>query len=859
MDFSKDDLKQAFMDAMRESRGSFGGPTFKGDPIEEMAKFEAALKRNKASFGDITKGMLAGKAAFKDLTYQISDVEDKLEELADKTGEVAAEQREQLQGMKKELEITQKSNIAKKAFIDTVLTSTKALAGFGVSAVGIAARSMGNLANGLQSGASAFSLAGGVMNGAMDVANAGTQALAAGMSAVGMGMTQVLPGYWKILGVATTGLAMAFGGLADAATATGKFIVNFMVKQLEMTMESFNKLTAAGATFANGMTGMYDAADKAGLTITQLSNVVAKNTETFAASGMSITETVKMVGRVGQVMKATNMTDNLLRLGYGFEEQVQLVAETIADMRASRSDMIKDPAGIARATEEYAKNLRVISSITGEDARKKMEEVRGLATQAAFRAKLLELENQFPGTYQKTLAAMATMTPVMQKSVMEGLLLGQVINTEGAIMSSQSAAISEQIYGTVEAIKSGNLSTQKQLEENQQLQGKTNDMFMKQIDTFTQIGIAGLAGGMSELNKALSDQIRKSDLISEEGVRKAQQNAESLKTANDGLTTQMVEAAHTAQNFAITLQNLAKNELGQFALYTTAILGALDKALRDFYIEIGKYKGEDEGFWEAYGLDIAQGLLGAVMIGVGAIAEPFTLGGSTAIIGTGALGLGTASYDAYEKYQKRKDGGSSRIPSVKDGKTPDFSGVNTNGAQGYGQITPDLQAAITNLAKAQTDANNPLKGATISSANDATTFAPHRNSKHGIGRAMDITIPGYNAKVNDTDPTILKRSEAIKAAIIALGFKTVDDEYIKPSDAAIGGHFHAELKDGAIVSSKTGGVGVNVGEGGRDELITPLKNGMLPGMAELINEVKELVRVTKAHKDVSENISMSLI
>jgi hypothetical protein len=82
--------------------------------------------------------------------------------------------------------------------------------------------------------------------------------------------------------------------------------------------------------------------------------------------------------------------------------------------------------------------------------------------------------------------------------------------------------------------------------------------------------------------------------------------------------------------------------------------------------------------------------------------------------------------------------------------------------------------------------------------------------------------------------------------IKALGFSSVLDEYTTPSKEAVGdGHIHAELANGGIVSPSSNGLNATIGEGGRSELVTPLKNGRIPGMDELIERFDTMISVMK--------------
>jgi hypothetical protein len=844
-DFSSDELKQALKDALKESGRRI-------DIDDDLEKFKNAVERNKNTMGGLFGAMVKGQRVFKDMSQEMEDLDEQLEKLKDQTGELVDEQRDELVEKKKAVKALHEQTLQQKLLIDSISGTTKALGNLAGNVGNIAVKTLGGFASGLQSGASAFSLAGGLMEGAMDAANAGAQTVAGGMGALGGTMMMSTNPRLKALGLVATVAGAAIGGLSNAATQLGKMYVNFMVKQLEMTVESFQKLSSSGALFSDGMSGMYRAATNAGFTINQLSNIVAKNSTTLAEAGMSVGGAVSMLGRVGAVMKNSGITTSLLKLGYSYEEHGALIADVMANMRRANSAILNDPVGIAKAVEQYAVNLRTIAAITGEDARKKVEEARQQSANVAFRAKLMELDKKAPGTYQNTLLAMSTMSDVMRQSVMEQILFGGVINQAGAVIAATSQGFAGGVRTSADAIVSGSIATEKGLKAAQQDQGKFNDMFREEMYKFTSIGIAGMTGAMTEINAAITKHINVTDVISAKGVEAAQLAAGKQKDANDDLTKNVIKAAEMMQDFAVKLQSKVLPELVRFSNFSISIMSALDEAMREFYKSIGK-ETDGPGFVDRfselalkYGLEF--GAMGALMASPGGI----TAGAGALIGGTiGVVGAGIqAGYETTVGKKKSSSGGA--LPEVKDGVTPVYpAGLGVNGREGVGKIEPGLQKKLDALA------GNPLfKNATITSLNDASTVPEHRDSQHAYGRAVDLRIPGYKGTKGkeNNDAETLKRSEEIVAALRSLGFSKAQDEYIYPSKNATGGHFHAELKDGAVVRANPGGTTVNVGEGGQDELVTPLKNGRIPGMDELIKRVEELIRITRDHKDVSENI-----
>ena len=129
------------------------------------------------------------------------------------------------------------------------------------------------------------------------------------------------------------GAGLLLNVLGGATTALGKFAVEALSKELEKTIVAFGKASSGGALFADGMTGLRDAAKNAGLTIEQFSETIQRQSANIAAAGLSVPQGVK---RLGNALRAggDELRGNLINLGFSIAEQGDLVAETMALMRA---------------------------------------------------------------------------------------------------------------------------------------------------------------------------------------------------------------------------------------------------------------------------------------------------------------------------------------------------------------------------------------------------------------------------------------------------------------------------------------------------------------------------------------------
>lgn len=583
-------LKTASMEAgeyskaMNAAQAAFTKATSKIDlTIDGMDKLNKKVKENTGTMGRFAKEFVTGVKTVQDMTgelkslnEQLDQVNEQLEELGNATDDETEAKRDALRTMRDQLQVARvtveqsvKHNIALRA-------TTEGLMKFSNQVATVAAKSVGGFAKGLQDGASAFSLAGGLMEGAFDVANAGAQTIGGALQSAGNAAAMV-PGPMRFAGLAASTAGAAISKFGDAVTAAAKFAITFLVKQIEETVDAFNKTSAAGALFTDGMTGMVNAAGDAGLTVKQFSEVLQKNSESFAESGLSVTEGAKQMGRVGKIIKSSGVQDELLRLGYSFTEQADLMAETTANMRRTAGGVVSDEE-VATQTEKYATNLRIIADITGQDAKKKVEAAKQENQILAFQAKLSE-----KSTTQRAQidAAMATMTEQEKKNFRDRVVLGNVINKEGAIYEANIAGAKQKGEAALALYEANELTA----ESNARLNAQYGDQIKQSALAATGMQKAGYLGTNSTLtavNKAGLDAVNQANVYTKDAVGAAKEAVEGQKKSNDQLTNATVTAAQAAQQMAIDLQILVLPRLKDFGELSAKILNSIRDQIADF-------------------------------------------------------------------------------------------------------------------------------------------------------------------------------------------------------------------------------------------------------------------------------------
>jgi predicted nucleic acid-binding Zn-ribbon protein len=614
--------------------------------------FEKTIKsvpKFKKEIDQLAKEVAKGSKSFKDQKAKIKELEDAIEDLSEATDEntkVANQAKiEALLKMRADLQAraaVQGFGEAARNTAKTVLTNT---------AIGIA-----KFTRGLQDGASGTELASGLMEMSIDRNTAYAKGFGQTLQAAAP-VVSAFGAYGRAAGLAMSVLGTVTETVADSMSKMAKFGVEILAKEVEKTYKAFNEMSASGALFADGMTGMRNAAGDAGLTVEQFSGVIKANGETIASAGFGMTEGAKKIGGAlksgGDVMKK-----HLLNLGVGFEEQAELVAQTMKDMRGSSMGPLRATnAQIAEQTEKYAENLKIIASITGEDAKKKAEQVRQEASKLAFQQKIAA---KSPEEQAKINRAMENMTDLQRKNFMDMVVFGKVINTDGAIAQATSAGLRDSVQQSYADYQAGILDDDRQRANMSRNQAQMQQDYLKQ----SALGLAGYAevgGHAQSVAELIGKDLQQIRQWTPEAIKASEEAAKKQKDTTDKLTKNVTDAEVAAQDLKIALQRDLTKAIAHFAEVSKEML----KGVQDMLDTLGLGKGHD--LWDDVkhiagktALNTFEGIGGGVVTGTIVPGLGNVTGAVVGGVGGAIYGLGTSIYDTVTG--KYADGGIAQGP-----------------------------------------------------------------------------------------------------------------------------------------------------------------------------------------------------
>jgi hypothetical protein len=445
--------------------------------------------------------------------------------------------------------------------------------------------------SGLMGGSSPFRLAADLQTAAADDFNttlhgvtgavesaAGPMALLATAAGIASGGTAFLAA-----GLFTAG-AKLVNFLSDKATDIFKFRVQKLGDALEVLTKSYNSAAGAGAVFAGGMDEFKTLQTEAALSQEQFAGVLSRNSYNLADSGLGVTEATKLLsGTVGKFTKMTGQSgitfrDQMQNLGFDIEAQGDLAADVISMVKRAGRQLV--PEELAQETLEYAKNLRVIQEITGEDARKKVAESKRLTESFGFQTRFLKATGGNAKALEDYTVASAKYPPVLQKAIQQAARLGTV--TDFDAIQAGYKDVAENIGAQIRAGNINIADFDRMVSDN--LQGFTASGHEQQLAMDQANAATGVFGGTIE---ALTEKTRYAYAYQNGGLDKLTGTVNQAAETSSGFNTNINLATDRLNDMKVALQNDVTPALRKFANDVPEIL----KAARQKLIDAGILEG----------------------------------------------------------------------------------------------------------------------------------------------------------------------------------------------------------------------------------------------------------------------------
>ncbi len=474
-----------------------------------------------------------------------------------------------------------------------------------------------------------------LMKSSLDIANSAGQSVADGFSRLGAA-TAGARGSIGMLGIASSIAGAAIGGLGKTITELGKTGIDFLLAETQSTIAGFKTMSAAGAVYAGGMMEMTKTALDAHMSLDQLSKATSAHRESLSKAGIGMGEGSK---RLAKAMYAggEDMRRGLFALGYSMEEQAGVMADTMAIMAGPSGKLKASNEEVAIQAEAYAKNLKLISTLTGEDAKAKQDKIRQENDTLFMQQYMDSMDEEQRAAFN---ALQLTMNENDRRALTEKLKYGQIISKDLAIAGSASPALEKKWNEQKALADSGLRDVGQATRAGLEAQAKSFKQSHKETMAQTGLSVANSEGAVSA-SSVLAKNNSYAGKISSEGIEKAvaaayeadraakakEKNADGTdKKDKDGNSiyadkTGAPALMEAGQDFLIAKQKLAAENLDLFAVALTTTTGLLTAAMTELRklttpgdkagkSKLGEIFGSDE--MKTLGLTIGSVLAGSL-------------------------------------------------------------------------------------------------------------------------------------------------------------------------------------------------------------------------------------------------------
>ena len=595
---------------------------------QSFSALKEEINKNKKSSSDARKSI---DELLKSQSQQLEAIDKTYPALKDQTNQIRAQIAAQVQQISSTLEF-------KKTLENlTGVTSFtgKVLGNFG-TALSTIVKSYQGGSNDISMATSATSAAFGAIGSTSTLAGDTLKGLGetAGVAATGTGR---FAGAAKIASVALTAIGSATSFFGKVVTGINRDVLPILNTELINGFNSFNAINSSGAMFADGLTGMVNAAAGGELTLSEFNDVLKSSSPALASLGIGVTDAAKQMGAVGMVMRREGITASLKNLGLTAKEQSEAVASTMAQMRQGGNRFAASDEVVAAQTQKYAENLKIIAAITGEDAKKQEAKVRDEANRLAFQQ---AIAGKSAEEQSNILDAMKNMSDAQRKAFEETVVFGQAVTPASAAFMQQSEGFANIVRTAASDFQNGTLDATKM----RQTQAQFGEQAMQDLINNKGIAMAGFAGvgGLAEqLEGIMGQELQFRKNFTPQAIAAAEAAAKAAEKTTDPLTKSMETAAEAGRKLSQSIQdNFFKEDiLKKYADAVTLTTSAISNAIQGF--TSGTTGGGTGSNLSMSGA--AQGAMNGAMIGamipiLGETGIPEIVGGLIgAAIGSGIL------------------------------------------------------------------------------------------------------------------------------------------------------------------------------------------------------------------------------
>ena len=379
-----------------------------------------------------------------------------------------------------------------------------------------------------------------------------------------------------------TGTAKIVDWAIDTYTDLQKFKVQKLAEGLDLLNKTFNMSANAGAVFSGGMDEFKRLQTAAGVSQEQFAGILSRNSYNLADSGLGVSDATRILsqtlGLATKQFKDVNgnilptFREKMQNLGFDIEAQGDLAAEVMGMVKRAGRQLL--PQELIQETLAYAKNLRVIQEITGQDAKKRMAEAKATTEAFGFQTRFLKATGGNTLLLEQTTQHFAKYPKKLEFAIQQATRLGTVIDF--ASIQSGYKDVAENIGAM---IRSGNVNLaefDRMVEDNLETfrtSGHEQELALDRVNSAN--------GEYSEVIDALTEKLKISQALQGGGFARLQKEVDGAADTGSTFNTNINDANTALISMKVALENDVTKALRKFSLDVPQMLLDAKQKLMD--------------------------------------------------------------------------------------------------------------------------------------------------------------------------------------------------------------------------------------------------------------------------------------
>jgi hypothetical protein len=353
-------------------------------------------------------------------------------------------------------------------------------------------------------------------------------------------------------------------GVVDATAALAKLANDAFADQLQKNVDALREYAKTGVGFSNGLTGMQNAAQQAGLGIKDFSQGVTRVKSDLNLLGMAGGDAAERLAKnLGQLAKKgpgglPSLRDEIFKMGYSYEQQIDVAASYMANMQAAGKLEKMSKEELAKGTRDYARDLKVLADFTGKDALKVQERARMATYRAVIQQRLDDIQQKRYTAGIGALEKMPAKSAEAQQALTQMILTGTT-NIEGFTMGPQRKMIEQMAKDITSG--TGDVLTNTAAIMSQTQADLKADRAQGQMGLSKTMGVGGVASAFSDTGDAILGMGK----VTSTQTEKSKDANEKMASSFDKLSNSLAQLYDVSQNYKVQMEGFLNSHLDWYA------------------------------------------------------------------------------------------------------------------------------------------------------------------------------------------------------------------------------------------------------------------------------------------------------